>query len=199
MVMKFRTGDEIKKELDEIVLEKNKDIIVNLIEEFKNEYLMKGWSKTPFRPEKNIFDSFKTLPNNYNSRNWYKSRETIYLDNYLEEIKEFFVENFYRYNKPIFSLIKNEILPQIKEIIEAEDNYDDQDTEAIAKKIIAEYIWSIIIRKNNVAQRALGFLGEFRDEMVYNGHKKGISKKESVERDLINACAETEYNEYRFA
>jgi hypothetical protein len=32
MVMKFRTGDEIKKELDEIVLEKNKDIIVNLIE-----------------------------------------------------------------------------------------------------------------------------------------------------------------------
>lgn len=200
MVMKFKTGNEIKKELDEIVEEENKDRIVDLIETFKNEYLMKGWAKTPLRPEKNIFKTFQSLPNDYDDQvNLGRNSEPIYLDDYLEETAEFSTVNFYRYNKEIFSLIKYEILPEMKKIIETEDNYDDQESEVIAKKIIAKQIWVIIIRKNKIAQRALRLLGEFRDEMIYKGQRKRMSVKSSVERDLIKYCAGIDYSQYRFA
>jgi hypothetical protein len=200
MVMKFRTGDEIKKELDEIVVEQNKDRIVNLIERFSNEYLMKGWTKTPFRPEKNIFETFQTLPNDYDDQvNLGRNSEPIDLDDYLEEIMEFFVRNFYWYNKKIFSLIKNELLPEIEKIIETEDDCESQDSEVIAKNIIAKQMWVIIIRKNKTAQRALSLLGEYRDQMVYKGQRKGMSKKDSVEKDLIKYCSKIKYDQFKFA
>ena len=198
--MKFRTGDEIKKELDEIVVEQNKDRIVNLIERFSNEYLMKGWTKTPFRPEKNIFETFQTLPNDYDDQvNLGRNSEPIDLDDYLEEIMEFFVRNFYWYNKKIFSLIKNELLPEIEKIIETEDDCESQDSEVIAKNIIAKQMWVIIIRKNKTAQRALSLLGEYRDQMVYKGQRKGMSKKDSVEKDLIKYCSKIKYDQFKFA
>ena len=199
MIIKYKTSEEIKNELEDIVVEENKERIVDLIETFKNEYLIKKCTKTPFRPEKNIFETFQTLPNDYDTLNWRKSTESIYLDDYLEETAEFFTVNFYRYNKEIFSLMKNEMLPKIKKIIETEDNYDDQESEVIAKKIIAKQIWVIIIRKNKIAQRALRLLGEFRDEMIYKGQRKRMSVKSSVERDLIKYCAGIDYSQYRFA
>lgn len=200
MLMRFKTGDEIKKELEEIVVEENKDKIVNLIEKFTNEYLMKGWEKTPLRPEKNVFKTFQSLPNDYDDQvNFGRNSEPIYLDDYLEEIMEFFVRNFYWYNKEIFSLIKNEILPKIEEIIETEVSCDDQDSEVIAKKNIAKQLWSIIISKNEIAQRALRFLGKFRDEMVYKGQRKGMSVKNSIEKDLIKYCAGIDYDQFHFA
>ena len=200
MVMKFKTGNEIKKELDEIVEEENKDRIVDLIETFKDEYLIKRWAKTPLRPEKNIFKTFQSLPNDYDDQlNLGRNSEPIYLDDYIEETAEFLIVNFYRYNKDIFSLIKNEILPEIEEIIETEVSCDDQDSEVIAKKIIAKQLWSIIIVKNEIAQRALRFLGKFRDEMVYKGQRKGMSVKNSIEKDLIKYCAGIDYDQFHFA
>jgi hypothetical protein len=199
MTNKYKTSEEIKNELEDIVVEENKKRIVDLIETFKNEYLMKKCTKTPFRPEKNIFETFQTLPNDYDTLNWRKSTESIYLDDYIEETAEFFITNFYWYNKGIFSFIKNEILPEIETIIETEDNYDDQENEVIAKKIIAKQVWSIIICKNKIAQRALRLLGEFRDEMIYKGQRKRMSKIESVEKDLIKHCAVINYDQFKFA
>lgn len=199
MTNKYKTSEEIKNELEDIVVEENKERIVDLIETFKNEYLMKKCTKTPFRPEKNIFETFQTLPNDYDTLNWRKSTESIYLDDYLEETAEFFTVNFYRYNKEIFSLMKNEMLPKIKKIIETEDNYYDQESEVIAKKIIANQMWVIIISKNKIAQRALSLLGECRDKMVYKGQREGMSKIDSVEKDLIKHCAGINYDQFKFA
>jgi len=200
MIIKYKTSEEIKNELEDIVVEENKDRIVDLIETFKDEYLIKRWAKTPLRPEKNIFKTFQSLPNDYDDQlNLGRNSEPIYLDDYIEETAEFLIVNFYRYNKDIFSLIKNEILPEIEEIIETEVSCDDQDSEVIAKKIIAKQLWSIIIVKNEIAQRALRFLGKFRDEMVYKGQRKGMSVKNSIEKDLIKYCAGIDYDQFHFA
>jgi len=171
--------------------EKIEKIIKRIADDFHSDYDTR-YSNVELKIDK-FHEEFKTI-------NDYVGYFEVYLDDYLDEFLERFIYMFYTQKKWIFSRIKNEILPEIKNLIGSNSLYID--TDKTAKQYLGKFIWPKIIEKNNLAKKALDLLEQhhyMKDGMPYKGQKDDLSKLDSVRKDLYKYSEEIEYNQFNFA